>query len=42
MRLVLLELTRLRWRRAVLALVALSILIPAFVAWYRAHYGAGC
>lgn len=31
------ELTRLRWRRAVLALVVLSILIPAFVAWGEIH-----
>lgn len=37
MRLLLVELTRLRWRRAVLALVALSILIPAFVAWGEIH-----
>lgn len=33
MKLLLVELTRLRWRRAVLALVVLSIVIPAFVAW---------
>ena len=37
MRLLLVELTRVRWRRAVLALVALSILIPAFVAWGEIH-----
>jgi hypothetical protein len=37
MRPLLVELTRLRWRRAVLALVALSILIPAFVAWGEIH-----
>jgi ABC-2 type transport system permease protein len=37
MTLLLVELTRLRWRRAVLALVALSILVPAFVAWGEIH-----
>ena len=37
MRLLLVELTRLRWRRAVLSLVLLSVLIPAFVAWGEIH-----
>lgn len=37
MRLLLVELTRLRWRRAVLSLVVLSVLIPAFVAWGEIH-----